>query len=221
MRLVHEAAGLFLLALPALISIVNPLGGAFVFLASTRWLGRDQRELLARWVAIHSFALLTVSISAGAWVLTFFGITVPVLRVAGGIVIALAAWGMLNAKEDEKPSVDISSVDPATASRLAFYPLTMPVTVGPGSISVAVALGTSREPGVEHLVPFLIGSLLTTVLICLTIYVAYRFSDRVSEVVGPTGTTIAMRLTSFLLFCIGLQVLWNGVAELALELRAR
>ncbi len=151
--------------------------------------------------------------------LSFLGISMPVLRVAGGIVIAAAAWRMLDAEDDEKQSFDIGQLEPGSASRLAFYPLTMPLTAGPGTISVAIALGTSREPGVAKLTAFLIGTLITTVLLCLVIYTVYRYSDRVGKVVGPTGTSIIVRLSAFLLFCIGIQVLWTGVAELVASLR--
>ena len=163
--------------------------------------------------------LLSVSLYVGAYVLSFFGISMPVLRVAGGIVIAMAAWKLLNAEDDAKPTVDIGRLEPGSASRLAFYPLTMPITTGPGSMSVAIALGTSRPPGAANLLPFLIGSLATVVLLCLTIYAIYRYSDRIAQWMGPTGTTIVMRISAFLLFCIGIQVLWTGVAALVASLR--
>jgi multiple antibiotic resistance protein len=219
MEVLREAAAFFLLAFPGLVSIVNPLGGAFIFLSATRRLTVEMREPLARWVAIHSFVLLSASVYVGAYVLGFFGISMPVLRAAGGIVIAMAAWKMLNAEDDAKLSVDIGRLEPGSASRLAFYPLTMPLTTGPGSMSVAIALGTSRQPGARHLLPFLIGSLVTTLLLCLLIYACYRHSDRIAKVAGPTGTAIAMRLSAFLLFCIGIQVLWTGVAELLASVR--
>jgi multiple antibiotic resistance protein len=213
--MLQDAFAFFLLAFPGLFSIVNPLGGAFIFLAATRRLTPELREPLARWVAIHSFTLLIVSLYVGAYVLSFFGISMPVLRVAGGIVIAAAAWRMLNAEDDAKPTVDIGRLEPGSASRLAFYPLTMPITTGPGSMSVAIALGTSRPPGARNLAPFLIGSLGTVVLLCLLIYVMYRYADRIAHWMGPTGSSIVMRLSAFLLFCIGIQVLWTGVATLS------
>lgn len=217
--MLREAASFFLLAFPGLFSIVNPLGGAFIFLSATRRLTPELREPLARWIAIHSFVLLSVSLYVGAYVLSFFGISMPVLRVAGGIVIAMAAWKLLSAEDDAKPTVDIGRLEPGSASRLAFYPLTMPITTGPGSISVAIALGTSRPPGAAHLLPFLVGSMVTVVLLCLTIYAIYRYSERIAHWMGPTGSSIVMRLSAFLLFCIGIQVLWTGVAALVESLR--
>lgn len=204
----------FLLAFPALFSIINPLGGAFVFLGATRKLSRPLREHLARWVAIHSFVILNASLYVGAYVLSFFGISMPVLRVAGGIIIAVAGFRMLNEGDDtaEREGA-LEAASERDASRLAFFPLTLPITAGPGTISVAVALGTNRPSGLEFLW-FALSATVTTIVMCALIYVMYRYSDRVSHAVGATGTTIIVRLSAFILFCIGIQVLWTGVAEL-------
>lgn len=207
----------FLLAFPALLSIVNPLGGAFVFLGATQHLPDDTRALLARWVAIHSFVILNVSLYVGAYVLEFFGISLPVLRVAGGIVIAMAAWQMLNGPEEGGERKALGPVSPQDASRVAFFPLTMPITAGPGTISVAVAMGTSHPRAAADLAVFLLAATLASALISLLIYLLYRHSPRVSRAIGPTGTSIIVKLSAFLLFCIGIQVLWNGAAELLSE----
>ena len=204
----------FLLAFPALLSIINPLGGAFMFLGATKRLSRDMRAHLARWVAIHSFIILNVSLYIGAYVLEFFGISLPVLRVAGGLVIALAGWNLLNAGEEAQDQSAVEAVQARDASRIAFYPLTMPITTGPGTIAVAVALGTSRPDHLRDFALLLLGTTLVTGLMSLLIYALYRYADRVSHVVGPTGTTIIVRLSAFLLFCIGIQVLWHGASEL-------
>ncbi|MCC7199416.1 MAG: NAAT family transporter [Gammaproteobacteria bacterium] len=218
---VTEVAAFLLLAFPALFSIINPLGGAFIFLAATRGMSPAVRNRLARKVATYSFFLLVGSMLAGAFVLRFFGISVPVLRVAGGIVIALSAWKMLDASEDTgERDAAVEEANKRDADHMAFYPLTMPVTTGPGTISVAIALGigetADRDP-----VMFGVEVLLATGLISLLIYALYRSSSQMSRAVGTTGTTIIARLSSFLLFCIGIQVLWSGVAELIASLPAR
>ena len=208
----------FLLAFPALFSIVNPLGGAFIFLSATEHFHSTLRARLARWIAIYSFIIITASFYVGAYVLTFFGVSVPVLRVAGGIVITLAAWKMLNTPDaepgDEGPSTELPAS--STISRMAFYPLTMPFTTGPGTISVAVSLGTNRpqEFGEGQALWFMAQMTIATVLLCAIIYVLYRYADGISRKIGPTGTAVVMRLSAFLLFCIGIQIFWNGAAEL-------
>jgi multiple antibiotic resistance protein len=202
----------FLLAFPALFSIINPLGGAFVFLSATRWLSPTTREQVARWIAIYSALILIASLYVGALVLGFFGISIPVLRVAGGIIIAVYGFRMLHEGETvEERKEALDELSEPDARRLAFYPLTLPVTVGPGTISVAVALGTNR-PYLD--VWFVLASVMSVVMICGLVYVMYRFSDRISHVIGETGTMVVARLMAFILFCIGIQIGWNGLEEL-------
>ncbi|GIK34873.1 MAG: UPF0056 inner membrane protein [Gammaproteobacteria bacterium] len=215
-----DSAAFVLLAFPALFSIINPLGGAFIFLSATQGISRKARRALARKVAIFSFATLVASMVIGVFVLRFFGISMPVLGVAGGIVIALSAWKMLNAEQDTsgRESALQASADRDLES-MAFYPLTMPITTGPGTISVAVALGT-RGVAEGNLVLFAFQVLLTAVPMSLLIYALYASSGRLARAVGPTGTTIIARLSAFLLFCIGIQVMWGGIEALVRGLAA-
>jgi multiple antibiotic resistance protein len=155
--------------------------------------------------------------------LSFFGISLPVLRVAGGIVISMSGWRMLNEpdvteqRRSETPRPRSMGLPP---SRLAFYPLTMPLTTGPGTISVAISLGAGRPSGFHvATLAFFIETLGAAALLALLIYGFYRHSMRLAELIGPTGTTIVVRLSAFLLFCIGIQVLWNGAAQLLASLR--
>lgn len=210
----EQTGSFLLLAFPALFSIINPLGGAFIFLAATKGLPRDARSRLARQVATYSFATLMASMLIGAFVLKIFGISMPVLRLAGGIVIALSAWKLLNAEDDsaERGAV-LDEAETRDASHLAFYPLTMPMTTGPGTISVAIALGTGGAGGGNPLI-FGVQALVTATLISVLIYLLYRSSSRISRAIGATGTAIVARLSAFLLFCIGIQVMWTGIAEL-------
>ncbi|MFI4889833.1 MAG: MarC family NAAT transporter [Steroidobacterales bacterium] len=208
----------FLLAFGALFSIVNPLSGAFIFFGATRELDARVRRHVARWVAIYAFAIVAVSLYVGAYVLEFFGISIPVLRVSGGIIIAMSGWRMLNApdvteqRRTETPSPRSIDIPP---SRLAFYPLTMPLTTGPGTISVAISLGARRPSGFHApLLAFCVETLAAVLLLALIIYLLYRHSARLARLIGATGTTIVVRLSAFLLFCIGIQILWNGAAEL-------
>ena len=213
----------FLLAFTALFSIVNPLSGAFIFFGATRELDPKVRAQVSRWVSIYSFVIVAASLYVGAYVLEFFGVTIPVLRVAGGIIVAASGWRMLNQpdateqRRSETPRPRSMDVPP---SRLAFYPLTMPLTTGPGTISVAISLGAGRPSAfLAPLLAFCIETLAATALLSLLIYVSYRNSARLAQWIGATGTTIVVRLSAFLLFCIGIQVLWNGAAVLLGTLR--
>ena len=208
----------FLLTFTALFSIVNPLSGAFIFFGATRELEPKTRSQTARWVAIYAFAIMAASLYIGAYVLGFFGVTLPVLRVAGGIIVAAAGWRMLNApdatEQRRSETPEPKSIDVAP-SRLAFYPLTMPLTTGPGTISVAISLGAGRPSGFHtSSLEFFVETLAATALLSVLIYGFYRNSARLAQWIGVTGTTIVVRLSAFLLFCIGIQVGWNGVSEL-------
>jgi multiple antibiotic resistance protein len=208
----------FLLAFGALISIVNPLSGTFIFFGATRELEPRVRAQVSRWVAIYAFSIVAASLYIGAYVLSFFGISIPVLRVAGGIIVSMSGWRMLtepDATEQRRSETPRPRSITVTPSRLAFYPLTMPLTTGPGTISVAISLGAGRPSGFHvSSVAFFVETLAAVGLLSLLIYVSYRHSERLANLLGGTGTTIVVRLSAFLLFCIGIQVFWNGAAEL-------
>jgi len=208
----------FLLAFGALFSIVNPLSGAFIFFGATHDLTPRARAQVSRWVAIYAFAIVTLSLYIGAYVLSFFGVSIPVLRVAGGIVVSMSGWRMLTEpdateqRRSETPSPRSIDVAP---SRLAFYPLTMPLTAGPGTISVAISLGAGRPRGFHaSALAFFLETLAAVALLVVLVYGFYRNAGRLANLMGATGTTIVVRLSAFLLFCIGIQVFWNGAAEL-------
>lgn len=216
-----ETAKNILLILSALFPIVNPLGGSPVFLALTREYPASARRTLARQVAMNSFFLLIASFLIGTHILNFFGISIPVVQVGGGLVVISNGWAMLKQKEtpDRGPEVQ-RKVNLEDIFRNAFYPLTLPLTVGPGSISVAITLGANLP---HHLGPNLLAILATLIgsaLVAVSIFICYGFSDRLAAVVGESGMGIILRLSSFLLVCIGVQIMWNGVSALLHGLHA-
>ena len=218
-----EGAKNTLLLLSALFPIVNPLGGSPIFLTLTSDYSGAARRALSRRVAINSFFLLVCSCLVGTHILSFFGISIPVVQVGGGLVVISAGWAMLNRSEDERTSHSggvQKDVTPQDEYKGAFYPLTLPLTVGPGSISVAITLGANmpRHHGIDFfgILSVLIGSL----IIAASIYLCFGFSDRLASALGPTGMNVIMRLSSFLLVCIGVQILWNGAKALLVTLPA-
>ena len=208
----------FLLAFTALFSIVNPLTGAFTFYGATQDFSSRARAQVARRVAFYSFCLITASLYVGAYILSFLGISLPALQVAGGIVISLSGWGMLtspDSTEQRRNEASSALSDHAITERLSFYPLTMPLTVGPGTISVAISVGANRPTGVSaDAITFIIATVLAVATLGVCIYLAYRHSDRLAAAIGKTGTAIVVRLSAFLLFCIGIQIGWTGLYQL-------
>ena len=204
------------LVVTALFPIVNPLGGAPIFLSLTQYYSGEERKLLSRRIAMNGFMLLTGSYLIGTHILAFFGISLPVVQVGGGLVVISAAWTMLKQADEENVSRQEvhRSVGLTDLSRKAFYPLTLPLTVGPGAISLAITLGANETHRGLLMVYAVIGALAGAVLIAASIYLCYRFADRLAKTLGTTGMSVIMRLSSFLLVCIGVQILWNGVSAL-------
>jgi multiple antibiotic resistance protein len=200
----------------ALFPIVNSPENLPVFLSLTADLSTTSRAVMARKIAVNGFAILVVSVLIGTHILAFFGISLPVVQVGGGLVVIAAGWKLLN-RPDDDPS---AAVSPAKApknsylSRRAFYPLTLPLTVGPGSISVAIAVGASRPPGNAARWTLLLAALLGCAFLAATIYLTYRFAEPIGRILGETSMNIVIRLSSFILLCIGVQIVWNGVSAL-------
>ena len=209
----HFIEGVFLVY-AALLPIVNPLGAAPVFLAMTRYADDPTRAVLARKVTFNSFVLLMASVFIGTYVLEFFGLSVPVVQLGGGLVVCSVAWDMLRSADVSKKSATEGVQDPGVIATEAFYPLTLPLTVGPGSISVAITIGANHPQTVRSFVTASVSSLLGVVLICLSIYLCYRYAERLSKFLGGAGTAVVVRLSAFILLCIGVQIMWNGLDAL-------
>jgi multiple antibiotic resistance protein len=205
-----------LLAVAALLPIVNPLGGAPVFIAKTSDLTRDERATVAMRVARYSFGSLLASAFVGAYVLDFFGISIPIVQVAGGLVVSALGWAQLS-QEDVTAQTARDAAAARTPDDLrsrAFYPLTMPLTIGPGSISVAITLGTGPVGSLRAFVGALLAHAVGLAIVCAVVYLVYAKADTVLRKLGRTGAVILTRLSAFILLCIGVQILWNGVRAL-------
>ncbi|MGE3148745.1 MAG: MarC family protein [Pseudorhodoplanes sp.] len=205
----------FLLVLAALFPVVNPPGAALVFLTITKRASIASRRALARRIAINAFAVMASSLLLGAFILKIYGISVPILRVAGGLIVAVSGWKLLNEGNPKDAEIDAAD-QKADFSNQAFYPLTLPLTTGPGTIAILISLGLSRSAysGLGEDVHFFIASMLAVAVIAVAVYVSFAFSDRIERVLGRGGTDIAVRLSAFILFCLGVQIVWTGAAEL-------
>jgi multiple antibiotic resistance protein len=211
-----------LLVVGALFPIVNPLGNAPIFLMLTRGVSDQGRAKLARTIAVNGLALMVVSIFIGTHLLGFFGISLPVVQVGGGLVVVATGWALLRQSDDDDATQDANKpCNEMNYMRQAFYPLTLPLTVGPGSISVAITVGANRTEGSEWRLPLITGLLIGAVVIAVSIYLSYRFAERVAEVLGDKAMNVVIRLSSFILVCIGVQILWNGLSALLRSVLAR
>jgi len=206
----------FLVTVAAIFPVVNPPGTALVFLTLTRGADPSVRRELAWRVARNSFAVLVCSLLGGALILRFYGISIPVLRVAGGYIVAVAGWRLLHQGSHK----DVESSDEqglrGTLLDQAFYPLTLPLTTGPGTIAVVISIGLSHPAnmGAGEQLLFIVASLAAITVIAGSVFVCFAYADRVQALIGPGGTDIAVRLSAFILFCLGVQILWSGGSEL-------
>jgi multiple antibiotic resistance protein len=211
----------FLLAFPALFSIVNPIAGAFIFREATADRTHADRVQLAHRVGAFSLVVMLVALWAGSYVLAFFGISLAALRVAGGLVVTGFAWELLQApqRHDDRKQQQASGAGPGSPEDVAFFPLTLPFTTGPGTIAVAVALGAGR-PGSAP-AAFFAGVTMAALALAMVIALTYAYADRLGELLGRSGSRIVSRLSAFILFCIGVQVFLTGVTDVLRPLLAR
>jgi multiple antibiotic resistance protein len=203
------------LILTALFPIVNPLGGAPLFLSLTHYYSTEERKILSRRIALNSIVLIVLSYLIGTHILSFFGISLPVVQVGGGLVLASTGWALLKQKDEDSTKAEVHrSVGAQDLSTKAFYPLTLPLTVGPGSISVAITLGANEQHIGHRIIFSILGAVLGALLIAASVYICYAFADRLARALVETGMSVIMRLSSFLLVCIGVQIIWNGLSTL-------
>ncbi|MCE4225120.1 NAAT family transporter [Methylobacterium sp. C25] len=208
-----EAAKSFLAAASALFSIVNPLGGALIFAQITGDRTHADRTVLARRVMVYSAIVLLASLWIGAYVVDFFGVSIPALRVAGGLVVAASGWHLLNAPERNEDKKQAQAEDARGQDDIAFFPLTLPLTTGPGSIAVAIALGSNRPTGGAEFAAFATGTSVAALAIAAAIGFTYSWADWITNLLGKSRIRVIARLAAFILLCVGVQITMSGVTE--------
>ena len=209
-----DATKTLLLILTALFPIVNPLAGSPAFLSYTASCSSETRWRLAQKVAFNAFFVLAGSYFIGSYILKFFGISLPVVQVGGGLIVISTGWSMLNQGSGDDRRGLYPGTPPEGVYGHAFYPLTLPLTTGPGSISVAITLGANAAH--QRLAHFLgmAAALVASALIAISVYLCYAFADRLAQALGTQGMSVLQRLSSFLLVCVGVQIVWNGASSL-------
>lgn len=203
----------FLLAFSALFSIVNPIGGALIFAQVTSDRSHDDRLLLARRIGLYSLFVMLGALWLGAWLLGFFGVSIAALRLAGGLVVVSLAWQLLQTPEEREERKESQALPAQGVSDVAFFPLTLPFTTGPGTIAVAITLGSSASFSEPNYWPSVIGGSLAAVAIAVLIWLSYASADRLVALLGRQGARVLARLSAFLLLCVGMQIILSGVTD--------
>jgi multiple antibiotic resistance protein len=207
----------FLFVFAALLPILNPAATAPIFLGLTEGAAPRTRAMLARKIARNMFFLMAGSMLVGSYVLAFFGISLPIVRVGGGLILAATAWRLLTATQSSSDSRTelAEAFTPEMARRQAFYPLTFPISCGPGSIAAAITVGVSlNSDRVGLALASMGGGLLALMLIAVLLYLAFRYAEHLLRPLGEAGAVIFLRLSAFILLCLGVQIVWDGVSEL-------
>jgi multiple antibiotic resistance protein len=212
----------FVLSFSALLPLINPLGSALIFLGLVGQAPIPLYHSLARRIAINTVLFLIAIDLVGAALLRFFGISLPIVQVAGGLVIASIGWSLLK-QESSDPSQDkVQAAAQMRADQLAFnlrqkifYPFTFPITAGPGTLVVMLTLAahTPQRPIKDNLLSH--GGLLLAILVlCLGVYFCYAHAHRIAHSISPSTIHGFLRIMAFILLCIGVQIAWNGLVPL-------
>jgi multiple antibiotic resistance protein len=164
-------------------------------------------------VALNSMVVMMGALWAGSYVLAFFGISLAALRVAGGLVVAISGWHMLNAPEKHEEHKQEQAASAEGVDDVAFFPLTIPFTTGPGTISVAVALGAGHPRLFAGLGWFFLGMTAAAAAMAVVVWLTYRSADQLAKLMGPSGSRTLTRVAAFLLLCIGVQILITGIQD--------
>jgi multiple antibiotic resistance protein len=209
----------FALGFSALLPVVNPLGSALVFLGLVGNAPIDTYRALARRIAINMVIFFAVIELVGSSLLTFFGISLPIMQVAGGIVLAMIGWSLLNQK-DSAPSPEkteevapaVTEYEIASLREKAFYPFTFPITAGPGCIVVMLTLSIhAKHSTITETVLSYVGLFIATIVLAITIYLCYAYAPKIERSISPATAHGILRVIAFILFCIGVQIAWNGI----------
>ena len=214
----------FALGFSALLPVINPLGSALIFLGLVGNAPIESYRALARKIAINTVIFFAAIELAGSSVLGFFGISLPIMQFAGGIVIAMIGWSLLNQK-DSTPSqekTDAADAVPAitraeihSLHEKAFYPFTFPITAGPGCIVVMLTLSVhATQPTVTQTIIAHLGLFLSAIVLSGSVYFCYAHAPGITRAVSPSNAHGILRVIAFILLCIGVQIAWNGLSTL-------
>jgi multiple antibiotic resistance protein len=212
----------FLIAFTALLPLINPLGSALVFLGLV---GDERPEVyrsLARRIALNNIVFLVIIELLGSAILRFFGISLPIVQLSGGIVVAAIGWSVLNEQDagktarDKREDVALDrEMGKRTLEQKAFYPFTFPVTSGPGTLVVMLTLAAQvSSKNLTRNILGHVGILIAVVVLSALVYLCYAYAPKVTRSISPSTAHGILRVVAFILLCIGVQIAWNGLALL-------
>lgn len=217
---IHNFIQLVFIGIIALFPVINPIGSAFIVSQYFEGLNNLQKRKMIKKIAFYVFILCAITLFTGHWILELFGISVPIIQLAGGIMICKLGWESLSAQSDsntnvsEKP-IEVSADILNNLSSKVFYPITFPITAGAGTISVIFTLSANAES--KNLSEYVTNTgaiLLAIIIMTILVYFCYFNAGRLINYLGSTSEKIISRLMAFLIFCVGLQIAVGGITSL-------
>jgi multiple antibiotic resistance protein len=210
---------LVFLGFVALFPVINPIGSAFIVSPYFSGLSRKERISAVKKVTFYSFLICAVTLLAGHWILELFGLSIPIIQLAGGIMICKIGWEFLasDGEEDEPDDSADHKVPehPVSVEDKLFYPITFPVTAGAGTIAVLFTLSANGATNNFSEYLFNIGAIMVSVVgICILIFIFYLNTNRLIGYIGSHNEQIINRIMAFLIFCVGLQIASGGIVHL-------
>lgn len=206
---------LFIILFGALFSVLNPIGTVPIFVSLTQDYTKKERSNLSLRTAINVFIILIISFFIGQYVLTFFGITIPALRITGGIIIASSGFSLLNGKFSKNRGINKKvEEDISTRNAIALTPLAMPMLAGPGSISLLIAFYQEHNT-----TPEIIFSSLAIVAVSIVIFLILRSAHYLAKILGASGIVAVSRIIGFLTISIGVQYIISAVKDIVAEMK--
>lgn len=209
-------------AFAALMPVINPIGTAIIILGVTQGIDGPTRKALSKQIAINTVIFLTVLLVGGSYILSFFGISIPIVQAAGGLILAAMGWKWINQPEDspDKNKEKVTPENPEVYFSRTFYPYTFPITVGPGAVAVTLTLSAHTLHG--ELTETLLGQagvFLGILANGVLIYFSLAYSNKIAARIGQKGLSVMLRLVAFIIVCIGAQISWTGVSALIAQLK--
>ncbi len=205
-----------LVGFPALFSITDPFGNSVIFGQLTADRSRAERVMMARRVGLYALIILLCALWAGSYTLTFFGITLPALRVGGGLVVIASGWQLLFGPAAPGDGAGEPAGPPSPAADIAFFPMTLPLVVGPGAISVAITLGAARPDGSFH-PAYLLGVSVAAAAVAAIVGLLFTYADGIGLILGDAGARMVKRIVALLLLTIGVQILALGLQDMLIS----
>lgn len=205
----YSFINLIFIGIFALFPVVNPIGSAFMVNPYLDKLSDTDRKYAIQRITIYAFFICIISLFVGHWILELFGISIPVIQIAGGIMICKMGWELLSGDKKEKTT----NVDDGKAiADILFYPLTFPVTTGAGTMSVVFTL--SAHSSNANWKTYLINTtsiVLSIIIMCVMVYLSYSNAKVLVQKLGNNGKKVINQISAFLIFCVGLQIFVTGV----------